>query len=173
MKKLSLLVFGLLISIGVFAQSTYVKFATNKGNITVMLYDQTPKHKAMFLHAIKKGVYKNAQFNRVIKDFVSQAGELDEPILAREKLHPEQTPVRLAGEFNPLLFHKKGVLAAGRDDNPAKSSYYNQIYFVAGKLYDDQKLDALEQKKGHKFQEEIRKVYKTIGGTPSLDMDYT
>lgn len=173
MKKGVLLYLFLLCGSMAFGQSAYVKFATNKGNIIVMLYDKTPKHQAMFLREVKKGTYKNAQFNRVIKSFVSQGGELDEPILEREKQHPEKKPLRLEGEFDETIFHKKGVLAAGRDDNPTKSSYYNQIYFVAGKVYDDEKLDAVEKRTGRKIPPHIREVYKTLGGTPHLDMDYT
>jgi len=155
------------------AQSTYVRLITNKGNITLVLYDQTPNHRDMFLKTIKKGLYNNAQFNRVIKSFVSQGGELDETILEREKLHLEIPIQRLAAEITPKLFHKKGALGAGRNDNPEKSSYLTQIYLVAGKPQTDEQLDALEIKKGIKFSPSQRTTYKTIGGTPHLDNDYT
>lgn len=155
------------------AQSTYVKLVTNKGNITLLLYNETPKHRDMFLQTIKKGLYNDAQFNRVIKSFVSQGGELDETILDREKQHPEQPIQRLAAEITPSLFHKKGALGAGRNDNPEKSSYLTQIYLVVGKQQTDEQLDALEKKKGIKFSSSQRAAYKTIGGTPHLDNDYT
>lgn len=155
------------------AQSTYVKLVTNKGDITLLLYNETPKHRDMFLQTIKKGLYNDAQFNRVIKSFVSQGGELDETILDREKQHPEQPIQRLAAEITPSLFHKKGALGAGRNDNPEKSSYLTQIYLVVGKQQTDEQLDALEKKKGIKFSSSQRDAYKTIGGTPHLDNDYT
>lgn len=155
------------------AQSTYVRLVTNKGNITLLLYNETPKHRDMFLQTVKKGLYNNAQFNRVIKSFVSQGGELDETILDREKQHPEIPVQRLAAEIKPTLFHKKGALGAGRNDNPEKSSYLTQMYLVVGKPQTDEQLDALEQKKGIKFSSSQRTVYKIIGGTPHLDNDYT
>lgn len=155
------------------AQSTLVEFTTTKGNITVLLYDATPKHRDMFLKAVKKGWYKNAQFNRVIAGFVSQGGELDDTILNREKRHPEQEVKRFPAELNPAVFHKKGALGAGRDDNPAKASYFTQLYFVAGKKQTDEQLNAIEKKKNRKIPVEQREVYKTTGGTPSLDGDYT
>jgi len=158
---------------GLKAQTSLVKLVTSKGDITLMLYDQTPKHRDAFLRNIKKGVFNGAQFNRVIKAFVSQAGELDDPILEREKLHPEIPLVRIPAEINPLLFHKKGALGMGRNDNPEKSSYINQIYLVQGKKQTDAQLDAIEQKKGLKFSQVQREVYKSIGGTPHLDNDYT
>jgi cyclophilin family peptidyl-prolyl cis-trans isomerase len=173
MKKALLLLPLLFCTLVLSAQSVQVLFETNKGNIKVMLYDQTPKHRDMFLSAIKKGEYKNAQFNRVIKDFVSQGGELDDTILNREKRHPELGAKRFPAELKPTLFHKKGALGAGRDDNPDKSSYFTQIYLVSGKVQADVQLDATEKKKNRKIPAEQREIYKTIGGIPYLDQDYT
>jgi peptidyl-prolyl cis-trans isomerase B (cyclophilin B) len=138
-----------------------------------MLYDETPKHKKMFINEISKGTYKRAHFNRVIKDFVSQAGELDEPLLASERLHPERKPLRLPAEIDSNLIHKRGAVGAGRDDNPEKSSYFNQIYLVSGKVLTDEQLDALEKKTGRKMSLKTREIYKTDGGIPRLDFDYT
>jgi len=173
MKKLSLSLIFVLLFILTKAQSVFVRFVTNKGNITVMLYDETPAHKEMFLKAIKTGAYKNAEFNRVIKSFVSQGGELDDTILNREKRFSQLGVKRFPAEIKSALFHKKGALGAGRDDNPDKASYFTQIYFVAGKKQTDAQLDAIEQKKNRKIPEAQRTVYKTIGGTPHLDQNYT
>jgi cyclophilin family peptidyl-prolyl cis-trans isomerase len=125
------------------------------------------------LKAIKKGAYKSAEFNRVIKDFVSQGGELDDTILNREKRYPALGAKRFPAELKPALFHKKGALGAGRDDNPDKSSYFSQIYLVKGKVQTDAQLDATEKKKNRKIPADQREVYKTIGGIPYLDQDYT
>lgn len=173
MKSVSLVLFISFTSLVTYAQPSYVRLVTNKGNITLRLYDETPQHKAIFLEGIKKGWYKNAAFNRVIKSFVSQAGELDETILDREKLHPELPLQRIPAEIRPDLFHKKGALGAGRNDNPEKSSYFKQIYLVAGKKQTDAQLDELEAKSGRKFTTAQREIYKTQGGTPRLDGDYT
>ncbi|WEK18467.1 MAG: peptidylprolyl isomerase [Candidatus Pedobacter colombiensis] len=173
MKKLFLSLSLILLVALTKAQSTFVRFVTNKGNITIMLYDETPKHRDMFLNGIKTGLYKNAEFNRVIKSFVSQGGELDDTILNREHRHPELGAKRFPAEIKPSLFHKKGALGAGRDDNAAKGSYFTQIYLVAGKKQTDAQLDAVEHKKNRKIPPAQREVYKTIGGTPNLDQDYT
>ncbi|MBB6502535.1 peptidylprolyl isomerase [Pedobacter cryoconitis] len=155
------------------AQTYFVRLTTTKGNITIMLYDQTPAHRDNLIRLVRKGLFKDTQFNRVIKNFVSQGGELDDTILDREKLHPEIPVERLAAEIKPELFHKKGALGAGRNDNPEKSSYLDQVYLVAGTLQTDASLDALEAKKGIKFTAAQREIYKTVGGTPRLDQDYT
>jgi cyclophilin family peptidyl-prolyl cis-trans isomerase len=172
MRLLTVILFFTFSSFIVKAQPSFVKLTTNKGDITLMLYEETPKHRDAFLETIKTGFYNEAQFNRVIKSFVSQAGELDDPILDREKLHPETPIRRIPAEFSETLFHKKGALGAGRNDNPDKSDYYTQIYLVAGKVYTDAQLDLLEQKKGRKYPLAQREIYKTIGGTPDLDQDY-
>jgi cyclophilin family peptidyl-prolyl cis-trans isomerase len=173
MKNLYIVLVLVMLSVAVKAQRTFVELITSKGTIVVMLYDNTPKHKQMFLKELAKGTYKGARFNRVIKDFVSQAGELDEPILTQEKLHPERKPLRLPAEIDSNLIHKRGALGAGRDDNPQKSSYYNQIYLVSGKTFSDEQLNELEKKIGRKISKKSREIYKTIGGVPRLDYDYT
>lgn len=155
------------------AQTNYVSLSTSKGNILIMLYDETPNHRDNFLNLVKKGLFKDQEFNRVIKNFVSQGGELDETILDREKLNPQVPVQRLAAEIRPELFHKKGALGAGRNDNPDKSSYLDQIYLVEGKIQTDAELDVLEVKRGMKFTPAQRETYKTIGGLPRLDQDYT
>lgn len=155
------------------AQSSYVRLITNKGNITLMLYDGTPKHRDNFLKVIREGKFNNAEFNRVIKAFVSQGGDLDDTILNREKRQPDVAPARLPAEINGAYFHKKGALGAGRDDNAAKASYFTQIYLVTGKTYTDAEMDDLERKRGIRIPLQHRQVYKRIGGDPQLDGFYT
>ena len=172
-KVFKAIAFFILVSLSAYSQSTFVELKTSKGTIVVMLYDKTPMHKQMFINEIKKGTYQKALFNRVIKDFVRQAGELDDSILNREKRNPQKTPLRLPAEINSELIHKNGALGAGRDDNPEKSSYFNQIYLVSGKVLNDEQLDKLEEKTGKKMSSKTREIYKTQGGVPRLDNDYT
>ncbi len=81
----------------------------------------------------------------------------------------------IPAEFRDSLFHKRGVLAAARDDNPAKASSGCQFYIVEGKRFSDGKLDTLEQTrlKGHKIPGWQREYYKSVGGVPHLDQNYT
>lgn len=173
MKLYILVLFLTFITLTTKAQSSFVRLMTNKGDITLMLYDETPKHRDAFLQMIKKGFYNHTEFNRVIKSFVSQAGELDETILDREKLHPEIPLERIPAEMSETIFHKKGAFGAGRNENPEKSDYFTQIYLVQGKVQTDAALNLIEKKKNRKFPLSQRQVYKTIGGTPNLDQDYT
>lgn len=174
MKKYCLLCLLTVLSItALHAQSVKVKFNTFYGSFIVTLYDQTPHHRDMFLSEIKKGTYTGALFNRIVKDFVVQGGTHDDTVLLQQRLHPGQTIPRLPGEFTPDIFHKKGTLGAGRDDNPQKASFLDQIYFVIGKKYTDTQLDAVEQKKNITIPASHRAYYKSEGGLPSLDGSYT
>ena len=44
------------------------------GNITMKLYNETPKHRDNFIKLIKSGFYNERIFHRVIKDFMVQGG---------------------------------------------------------------------------------------------------
>lgn len=151
----------------------FVKIETNLGTMVFKLATQTPNHSANFINLAKKGYFNTYDFNRVIKGFVIQGGETDSAYAAMEK--GGQVIKRMQAEFNATLFHQKGALAAGRDDNKDKSSFFGQFYVVDGKKYTDVQLDAIEKRIGNDFHfsTEARKVYKEIGGTPSLDQNYT
>ena len=76
------------------------------------------------------------------------------------------------------MFHKRGVIAAARESdavNPEKQSSGSQFYIVQGKKYSDAGLDSVEtfRLKGVKIPVDQREVYKSIGGTPFLDHNYT
>ncbi len=154
------------------AQSTHILFETDFGNIKVMLYDFTPKHKALILEQIHKKTYQNAYFNRIVDGFVVQGGELDETILEREK-RTGKFEGRLEPEFDEKAYHKIGALGAGRDDNSAKASYFNQIYFVVGKAVNEAYFDTLANKYNKHFKPKQKELYLKNGGQPRLDGDYT
>lgn len=152
---------------------SYVKIKSNLGEMIFKLYNETPVHKTNFIGLVKKGYFNVYDFNRVIKGFVIQGGETDSAYAAMEKAGAVLK--RLSPEFSANLFHQKGALAAGRDDNKEKASFLGQIYVVDGKKYTDQELDAFEKRigNGFHFTIEARKIYKEVGGTPSLDQNYT
>jgi len=81
-------------------------------------------------------------------------------------------------ELRSSLFHKRGALAAARtgdDVNPLKASSGSQFYIVQGRLFTDPGLDSVEtfRLKGRKIPVEQREIYKTVGGAPHLDQNYT
>ncbi len=173
MKKITFVCLILLCCTLLSAQTKQVLFKTSHGSFKVRLYDYTPAHRDLFVQAITSDVYRGALFNRVIENFVVQGGEHDVDIAEREAAQPALGKPRLPGEFDQRAFHKVGAFGAGRDDNPEKASFLNQIYFIVGKPVTEAVLDSLEKKKGYTYTEEQRATYLKIGGQPRLDNDYT
>ncbi len=158
------------------AKPRKVKMVTNYGVIVVELYDQTPLHRKNFLKLVRKHFYDSLLFHRVIPHFMIQGGDPTGKRAAPGALLGDgDVRYTIPAEFDTALFHARGVLAAARDDNPAKASSGCQFYIVQGKKYTDAELDALERGRmsGRKIPFSHRQVYKTIGGTPWLDMNYT
>ncbi|UKJ07985.1 peptidylprolyl isomerase [Solitalea lacus] len=154
----------------------YVKFTTDSGICIARLYNSTPLHRDNFIKLTQQHFYDSLMFHRVIKNFMIQGGDPDSKRAPKDKVLGEgDTGYTIPAEFNDSLFHKKGVLAAARDNNPAKASSGCQFYIVQGKKFTDADLAKLEQTrlKGRKIPASQREVYKTIGGTPHLDQNYT
>lgn len=173
MRKRFLFVVFLLLPLVNRAQSHRLLFKTSYGTFKVMLYDFTPRHQKLILEAVAEKVYHQALFNRVIAGFVVQGGEHDDDIAKREQQLPENEHKRLTSEFDSRAYHKRGALGAGRDDNPTKASFLNQIYFVIGTPVTMEELNKYELKKGISYSLEQRKTYLSDGGLPRLDGDYT
>lgn len=156
-----------------------VVLETNYGIMRVRLSDETPLHRDNFLKLTKSRYYDGVLFHRVINKFMIQAGDPDSRKAAPGKALGEGGPgYTIPAEFKSALFHKKGVIAAAResdDVNPQKASSGSQFYIVQGKVWTDGGLDTLEIKRlnGRKIPSEQRTAYKTVGGTPHLDQNYT
>ncbi|MDY0905269.1 peptidylprolyl isomerase [Pedobacter sp. CFBP9032] len=180
MKKLLLFVL-FFSSLSVFAakpKNQYVRVKTEYGECIIKLYNETPLHRDNFLKLAKKGYYNGTLFHRVIKTFMIQGGDPDSRNAKPDSLLGEGGPkYTIPAEFRDSLFHKKGVLAAAREGdlvNPAKASSGSQFYLVQGKIFTDEQLNTLEEKRlKFKIPEWQRQVYKTIGGVPHLDRNYT
>lgn len=152
-----------------------VLIETNYGNIVVRLSDSTPLHRDNFLKLVKVGFYDSVLFHRVIQNFMIQGGDPDSKrAKAGVPLGNGGPSYRIPAEFRTSLFHQKGVIAAARDNNPEKSSSGSQFYIVQGKKFTDAGLDSTETYRlKRKLPAEHREVYKSIGGTPHLDQNYT
>lgn len=151
-----------------------VTVATRFGDLKLVLFDQTPKHKENFLNLTKKKFYNDLLFHRVIEGFMVQGGDPNSKGAAETaQLGSGDIGYRLPAEIRPELFHRKGALAAARSDNPAKESSGCQFYLVQGKLWNEADLERQMARSGRPFTDEQKQVYKTIGGSPHLDGNYT
>lgn len=156
------------------AQKYRAIITTQYGKIELMLYNNTPKHRDNFVKLAKKHFYDGTLFHRVIPEFMIQGGDPDSKTAKPgQMLGNGDAGYTIPAEFRSEYYHKRGALAAARDNNPQKASSGCQFYIVVGKKFTDAELDQIEKRNGMKYTPEQREVYKTIGGTPHLDDNYT
>ena len=122
-----------------------VTISTEYGDITVILFDDTPLHKENFLKLAKEGFYDSTTFHRVMHEFMIQGGDpnsKDEDPFNDGRGGPGYN---VPAEFMDHHTHVKGALAAARKPdriNPDKASSGSQFYIVhetAGAHYLDGK----------------------------------
>lgn len=178
MKKIILICLFLLVNQLVKAQSKkdyLVTISTPWGEMHALLYDQTPHHKANFLKLADDKFYDGLLFHRIINLFMIQGGDPESRIAKQGiMLGNGDVGYKIPAEITPELFHKKGALAAARDSNPAKASSGCQFYVVQGQVWNDVTLpQQMARTPQRVFTDAQKQVYKTIGGTPHLDGNYT
>ena len=161
-----------------------VLLETTEGNIRIALYNETPLHRDNFLKLVKMHVYDSLLFHRVIKDFMIQGGDLNSKYAKPgQPLGTGELDYTIEPEFRlPQLFHRRGVVAAAREPdevNPEMRSGACQFYIVWGRQLNDVAIGRIQQRldtltKGQvQLTPEMIEVYKTQGGTPHLDGQYT
>jgi len=173
--KLALLVLILFTGLSCQQEEKIVTIETNYGTMKVKLYDSTPLHRDNFVKLVKEGFYSDLLFHRVIKGFMIQGGD------PNSKGADANTPLGAGGpgyttnaEIGAL--HFKGALSAARlpdTQNPQKNSSGSQFFIVQGYQVGDQELTRWEQQKNITYSEEDKERYRTVGGYPFLDNDYT
>lgn len=175
------LIVMLLLSINGFSQKTKkqtkVSISTSYGDMTLVLYNETPKHRDNFIKLVKDGFYDGTLFHRVIQGFMIQGGDPDSKTAKKGQMLGNGGPgYTVPAEFNKKFYHKRGALSAARMGdgiNPQKASSGSQFYIVQGKKYDRKNLEGMGKRSGAAYTDEQIKVYETEGGTPQLDMNYT
>ena len=155
---------------------------TDYGDMVIELSDSTPGHRDNFLKLASEGFYNDLLFHRVIDGFMIQGGDPEsKDATPGARLGSGGPGYTIDAEMRADHLHFKGALAAARQGdqaNPARKSSGSQFYIVHGKKWDDATLDRIEQQPhmqiaGFTFSDSARTVYKEIGGTPFLDMNYT
>lgn len=149
-----------------------VKISTPYGDMLVKLYNETPKHRDNFVKLVKEGYYNDLLFHRVISDFMIQGGDPDSRNAKPGAMLGSGGPgYTIPAEFNTKFIHKKGALSAARQGdqvNPTKASSGSQFYIVQGRPASSSELG-----RGVTYTEEQKEIYRTLGGTPFLDQQYT
>jgi cyclophilin family peptidyl-prolyl cis-trans isomerase len=137
-------------------EDTIVLIETEFGNIKILLYKETPIHHDNFVKLANEGFYNDITFHRVIQNFMIQGGDPStKPMVEGDTIKLDDAGYVLDAEFVPTLFHKKGALAAARmgdNVNPEKQSSGSQFYIVQGKVFTEEELIALAEKKNEQFK---------------------
>jgi peptidyl-prolyl cis-trans isomerase B (cyclophilin B) len=111
---------------------------TQFGDMTALLYNETPGHKENFLTLAKEGRYDSTLWHRVMEDFMVQGGNIYE-----KEGTQEPADASLRAEIVDKFIHTKGALAAARQPdnvNPEKMSSSSQFYIVDGKVFSEMEL---------------------------------
>ena len=154
---------------------TYALIETDMGNMKVKLYNNTPIHRDNFIKLAKEEFYDDLLFHRVMRAFMIQGGDPNSKgAPAGQSLGQGGPGYTLEPEIGAP--HVKGALSAARlpdNVNPKKESSGSQFFIVQGTPQTPEQLDQVQQIRGIQYPAEIRELYTTIGGFPSLDMEYT
>lgn len=155
----------------------HVLILTDQGHMVVKLFNETPLHRDNFIEKVRSGFYDSLLFHRVINGFMIQGGDP-----TSKKISPGQTVGngsapgdRIPAEFRTAqgIYHKRGALAAARDNNPEKASSNCQFYIVQRKTWRVGQLDSTAVFRRLTLNDDQKKLYTTVGGTPHLDGGYT
>lgn len=114
---------------------TRVRLMTDKGDILIELYNETPRHRDNFIKLCQNHFYDSLIFHRVIAGFMIQTGDpkskgadLNIPLGDGGPGYDLPAEIRF-----PQFFHKRGALAAARESdstNPDRRSSGSQFYIV-------------------------------------------
>lgn len=139
-----------------------ILISTPKGEITLYLYDGTPKHKANFLKLVQDGFFDGTTFHRVIQGFVIQGGDPNSKDADPVNDGEGGPGYEIDAEIYPQYFHKRGAIGAARNGdevNPLQKSSGCQFYIVLGKVWTNGGLDSqqvrVQESQKNKFAREF------------------
>jgi cyclophilin family peptidyl-prolyl cis-trans isomerase len=110
-----------------------VTISTSFGEVKLILFDDTPLHKANFLKLAGQGFYNNTTFHRIIDNFMIQGGDGNSKDENPGDDGAGDIGYRIPAEIVPGHLHVRGAVAAARQGdqaNPKRESSGSQFYIV-------------------------------------------
>ena len=108
-----------------------VTITTAQGVIRLILFDDTPLHKANFLEKAKSGFYNGTSFHRVIENFMIQGGDINskDSDPTNDGLGRANDPT-IPAELDPGHAHVYGAVAAARMGGPRGTPSSNSQFYL-------------------------------------------
>jgi cyclophilin family peptidyl-prolyl cis-trans isomerase len=111
-----------------------VSIETTMGNITIVLYNETPLHRDNFIKLVNDKFYDGVLFHRIIQEFMIQTGDPDSKTAQKgQNLGMGGPGYTIPAEILPQYTNKRGAVAAARlgdQMNPRRESSGSQFYIV-------------------------------------------
>jgi peptidylprolyl isomerase len=147
-------------------KNTIVSVKTTLGDFKIKLYAETPLHRENFIRLVNSGYYEGISFHRIIKGFMVQAGDYQSKSDANPVKADSISNLTIDSEFVPGLIHKRGAIAAARQDNsinPDMRSSATQFYIVQGSVISEGEFPLHEQERNNNIrQAEFIKIFMQI-----------
>src|SRR5699024_1640289 len=111
----------------------YAVISTRFGDIKIKLFNDTPWHRANFVHLVKLGYFNTTYFYRVVQGFVIQAGNSDNEITAR--MRERIGDFLIPKEFSKRHLNNYGAVGMAKysEQNVSKASSPFEFYIVMNK----------------------------------------
>ena len=108
-----------------------VTLTTSQGVIRLVLFDDTPLHKANFLQKARSGFYDGTIFHRIIPDFMIQGGDANtkDADPGNDGLGQPGDPT-IPAELDPGHLHTYGAVAAARMGGPRGTPSSNSQFYL-------------------------------------------
>lgn len=110
---------------------TKVKISTQHGEIIIELYEDTPIHRANFIYLVKREVFDNSFFHRVVPNFIIQGGNSDTR-LTTKKRYKIGKDYLLPAEIKRN--HTYGSVSGAKEyrENPDKQTFPFEFFIFLG-----------------------------------------
>mgnify|MGYP000044160604 CR=1 FL=1 len=175
MKKLLLLI-GLLAFFtaceGPKTETTFIRMVTDLGDLTLVLYDETPVHRDNFIELAQSGFFDGMYFHRIVPSFIAQAGD---PSTREAKTNHMEANYTLPAEITGKHIHTEGKLAAARqpnEKNPEWRSSGSQFYIVTGDQVYPEDLDEVEKRMNMLSRSRLYDEFLTFEQDPYNPIDF-